>query len=65
MEGGEVVGVALWNARKGRGALRMARALVEAMTNASGLSDCILGDLVNVDDLFFRMYVRTKVTSQA
>lgn len=56
----EIVGVALWNPRKGSGALRRARALVDAKTNVEGLSDQLLGDLVHIDDGSFRMRVRTK-----
>lgn len=60
LKGSEIVGVVLWNPRKGSGALRRARAVVDAKTDSSGLSDRMLGDLVNLDDGSFRMCVRTK-----
>lgn len=62
---GEIVGVVLWNARKGVGALRRARALVDAKTNVTGLSEQVLGDLVNLDDGSFRMCVKTKGSPKA
>lgn len=56
----EIVGVVLWNAQKGSGALRRARALVDARTSVNGLSQRTLGDLVNISNGSFRMYVPTK-----
>lgn len=56
----EIVGVVMCNARKGSGALRRARALVDAKINVKGMSQEVLGNLVNVDDGSFRMTVHTK-----
>lgn len=56
----EIVGVVLWNAEKGSGALRRARALVDAKTSVHDLSDRLLGDLVKLPDGSFRMTVRTR-----
>lgn len=63
LKGSEVVGVVLWNARKGSGALRKARAIVDARTDTAALSDHTLGDLVNLDDGSFRMVIRTKASA--
>lgn len=60
LKGSEVVGVVLWNPRKGSGALRRARAVVDARMDTSALSDCMLGDVVNLDNGSFRMYTHTK-----
>lgn len=60
LQRGEIVGVVLWNAARGSGALRRARALIDARTDVSAMPDRMLGDLVNAADGSFRMYIRTK-----
>lgn len=64
LDQGEIVGVVLWNPSKGSGALRRARALVDARTNVSGLSDSTLGSLVNLAGGKFRLSIRTNATTR-
>lgn len=57
----EVVGVLLWNPRKGSGALRRARALISAKTRLEELSEKTLADLVSLEEAPFRTTIQTRV----
>ncbi|CAN8073237.1 unnamed protein product, partial [Agarophyton chilense] len=56
----EIVGVVLWNPTKGSGALRRARALVDAKTNVQRLNEHTLAALVNLETGQYRHTIRTK-----